>query len=38
MKLLYIMDPLCGWCYGNSENMLRLEQELTDQISIDVMP
>jgi putative protein-disulfide isomerase len=32
------MDPLCGWCYGNSENMLRLEQELADQISIDVIP
>ncbi|WP_196891608.1 DsbA family protein [Aureivirga marina] len=21
MKLIYILDPQCGWCFGNSENL-----------------
>lgn len=32
------MDPLCGWCYGNSTNMLRLEKELWNRFTIEVLP
>ena len=38
MKLLYIMDPLCGWCYGNSANMIRLEKEFDWKLEIEVLP
>ncbi|WP_281613800.1 hypothetical protein [Flammeovirga sp. SubArs3] len=24
MKLIYIMDPQCGWCYGNSDNIKKV--------------
>lgn len=38
MKLIYVMDPLCGWCYGNSANILRLENELRSRIEFEVLP
>lgn len=32
--LLYIMDPYCGWCYGDSRNIL----ELSKQYKIEIIP
>lgn len=30
MRLVYIMDPHCGWCYGNSENIKKLVGHFSD--------
>ncbi|WP_306350366.1 DsbA family protein [Flavobacterium sp. '19STA2R22 D10 B1'] len=38
MKLIYIMDPLCGWCYGNSTNTLKIFNEYKDKIDFEVLP
>ncbi len=36
-KLIYIMDPLCGWCYGNSENMLAIKKEFAEQFEFEIL-
>lgn len=33
MTLLYFFDPLCGWCYGFSPVIKKLEQEFGDTIT-----
>lgn len=38
MKLLYIMDPLCGWCYGNSTNTKKIYDKYKDKLDIEVLP
>ncbi|WP_237717532.1 DsbA family protein [Myroides injenensis] len=38
MKILYLMDPLCGWCYGNHDNMDRLYHDFNDKIIFDIIP
>lgn len=38
MKLIYVMDPLCGWCYGNSTNIAKLYDKYKDKFGIDVLP
>ena len=34
-KLIYIMNPMCGWCFGNSQNMQNLSQEFGEKIEIE---
>jgi len=32
------MDPLCGWCYGNSTNTQKLYEKYKDQIDFEILP
>ncbi len=41
-KLIYIMDPHCGWCFGNSANFSALYEafnqvQYRDKLSIEIM-
>jgi putative protein-disulfide isomerase len=38
MKLIYIMDPLCGWCYGNSETTHQLFEKYKDTFDFEILP
>ncbi|MFI1773403.1 DsbA family protein [Thalassobellus citreus] len=38
MKLIYVMDPLCGWCYGNSINTKKLYSEFESKIEFEILP
>lgn len=32
------MDPLCGWCYGNSDNMLKLYDQYRNDLDFEILP
>ena len=34
-KLIYVMDPYCGWCYGNSANINTIYNLFKDKYNID---
>ena len=34
--LIYVYDPLCGWCYGSHPVMEKLRDRFNNRISIDV--
>lgn len=36
-KLLYVYDPLCGWCYGFSPVIKKLEAQYQDKIDFEVL-
>ena len=36
--VLYIMDPLCGWCYGFSNVMQQFEEKYKDTYDFQVIP
>jgi len=36
--ILYIMDPLCGWCYGFSHVMQQLQETYKDKLDFRVIP
>lgn len=36
-KLVYVMDAQCGWCYGNSKNMLSIYQEFSDTYDFEFL-
>ena len=36
-KIIYIYDPLCGWCYGFSPVIRKLEQEYSESIDFDIL-
>ncbi|MBX0290893.1 DsbA family protein [Hymenobacter sp. HSC-4F20] len=36
-ELLYISDPLCGWCYGMSPVIQRVQQELAGRLEVSVL-
>ena len=38
MKLLYIMDPYCKWCYGTSDHIQQLYNTLEGKLPIEVIP
>jgi putative protein-disulfide isomerase len=38
MKLLYVMDPLCGWCYGNAATIEKLQAEFQQTYEFEVIP
>ncbi len=35
--VLYVFDPLCGWCYGFSPVMVKLYENYKDNIEFDVI-
>ena len=37
-KLIYVFDPLCGWCYGFSPVVVGLWEATRDQVDWDVIP
>lgn len=38
MKLIYVMDPLCGWCYGNGANIQKLYEKYKDVLDFEILP
>lgn len=32
------MDPLCGWCYGNSENTIKLYEKYKNEFEFEIIP
>lgn len=38
MKLIYVMDPLCGWCYGNTVNTNKLYEKYKDVLEFEILP
>ncbi|QIL75770.1 DsbA family protein [Hymenobacter sp. HDW8] len=36
-ELLYIFDPLCGWCYGMTPVIQRVRTEMASQIQVSVL-
>ncbi len=37
-KLIYVFDPLCGWCYGFEPVMEKIQSEYKDLIEFEVFP
>ncbi|PJJ08365.1 putative protein-disulfide isomerase [Flavobacterium sp. 1] len=37
-KLIYVMDPLCGWCYGNSNNTQKLYDKYKNVLDFEILP
>lgn len=37
MKLIYVMDPQCGWCYGNSENISNLKESYENELEFELL-
>lgn len=35
---LYVMDPLCGWCYGFSPVVVQLQEKYKDRMDFRVVP
>lgn len=38
MKIIYVMDPICGWCYGNIDNTINLFNDFKDHVELEVLP
>ena len=36
-ELLYLHDPLCGWCYGMSPVIQRVQQEFAGRVEVSVL-
>ncbi|CAN5393004.1 DsbA family protein [soil metagenome] len=36
-KIIYIFDPLCGWCYGFSPVIKKIHEEYKDKIDLDII-
>lgn len=36
-ELLYIHDPLCGWCYGMSPVINRIQQDFAGRVDVSVL-
>lgn len=36
-ELIYVYDPLCGWCYGFSPVMLKVKEKFGDSLKISVI-
>ncbi len=37
-KLIYVYDPLCGWCYGFYPVMEKIQKRFASQLTIEVKP
>lgn len=37
MKISYVMDPQCGWCYGNSANISALQKEFKEDFNFELL-
>lgn len=35
-KLIYVMDPHCGWCYGNSENIKEISAYFKGKLDVEL--
>ncbi|MBE7473458.1 MAG: DsbA family protein [Anaerolineae bacterium] len=38
MKIIYVMDPLCGWCYGNSQTISQVYEQYNSDFEFDLLP
>ena len=38
MKLIYVMDPLCGWCYGNTANTQKVYAKYKNVLEFEIFP
>ncbi len=36
-KLIYVMDPQCGWCYGNGDNIVSLLNTFKQEFEFDLL-
>ena len=36
-KLIYVMDPHCGWCYGNHENLEKIHDAYAKKIDLELV-
>jgi putative protein-disulfide isomerase len=36
-KVIYVMDPHCGWCYGNSPNILAVYEQFKSQLDFELL-
>lgn len=37
MKLIYIYDPICGWCYGFTPVIQQLQAQFKGEMSVEVL-
>lgn len=37
MKLIYVMDPQCGWCYGNSSSIQKVYDAYKGEIEFEFL-
>lgn len=37
-KIYYIMDTMCGWCYGFSDVITKIEEKYKDSYDFDILP
>lgn len=37
MKIVYIGDPMCSWCYGISNELIAVKEAFEDQLGFDVI-
>ncbi len=37
MKLIYIMDPQCGWCYGNEKSIASIYENFNHTIPLEII-
>jgi putative protein-disulfide isomerase len=38
VNVVYVFDPLCGWCYGFEPVMIKFQEEYKDKINLEVIP
>lgn len=36
-KLIYVMDVHCGWCYGNSQNIVDIANKFNNDIDLELL-
>lgn len=36
-KIVYVMDPLCGWCYGTSKESLEVYNQFKNEITVELV-
>ncbi|MDB5269973.1 MAG: hypothetical protein JWP58_3013, partial [Hymenobacter sp.] len=36
-ELLYVHDPLCGWCYGMSPVISQVQREFAGRVDVSVL-
>jgi putative protein-disulfide isomerase len=37
-KIYYVMDTMCGWCYGFSDVITKIEEKYKDSYDFDILP
>lgn len=38
MKIYYVMDVMCGWCYAFSDVITKINEEFKDQVDFSIVP